>query len=205
MRFVLFSILVLVSKFKTEDNKSRSRLNTRDWKTDFFYSSGRYSETKRDIGMGHKKYNDGYTYTFLAKISCGAFLTISWSPEVGWGQPIPIQKYEVSQKSVSPTIFEISGMGRSDSCGQAPFRKLWEIHFFVAPHYLAIFFKRGSTSAARNSALNTLYPPLAYTFWLVWTWELGWTENFFWISTLIFCMCVPLGKSRLHDFFPENL
>ena len=27
-----------------------------------FYSLGRYSETKRDIGMGHKKSNDGYAW-----------------------------------------------------------------------------------------------------------------------------------------------
>ena len=30
--------------------------------------------------------------------------------------------------------------------------------------------KQGSTSAARNSALNTPYPPLPYIFWTAWTW-----------------------------------
>ena len=30
--------------------------------------------------------------------------------------------------------------------------------------------KRRSTSAARNSALNTPYPPLPYIFWTLWTW-----------------------------------
>ena len=30
--------------------------------------------------------------------------------------------------------------------------------------------KWGSTSAARNSALKTPYPPLPYIFWTVWTW-----------------------------------
>ena len=32
------------------------------WKADFFYSLGRYSERKRDIGMGHKKSNDGHAW-----------------------------------------------------------------------------------------------------------------------------------------------
>ena len=33
-------------------------------------------------------------------------------------------------------------------------------------------------------------------------WVYGWTKKlFFFISTSMFCMRVPLGKSRLHDFF----
>ena len=29
-------------------------------------------------------------------------------------------------------------------------------------------------------------------------------ENSFWISSLMFCMCVPFGKTRRHDFFSSN-
>ena len=40
--------------------------------------------------------------------------------------------------------------------------------FFLAA--IVIFFRRGSTSAALNSALNILFSPLTYIFWTAFTW-----------------------------------
>ena len=54
---------------------------------EIFYSSACYLERKRDIGMGHKRSNDGYASggpnASFSKSGCGAVLTVFWSPEVG--------------------------------------------------------------------------------------------------------------------------
>ena len=55
-------------------------------------------------------------------------------------------------------------MAPSDLNLEAQIRRFWEIHFFLTPHFSFFFWKIGSTSAARNLAQNTLYPPLLHIF-----------------------------------------
>ena len=47
--------------------------------------------------------------------------------------------------------------------------RLAETFFLTAPLGPDFFLKRGSTSAGCKSALKTLYPPLPYIFWKLWT------------------------------------
>ena len=58
------------------------------------------------------------------------------------------------------------------------------------------FWKIGSTSAARNSAWNTLYPPFLHIFWTVWMWRFTWRHPKYTIP-----MKKKLSKSRFSDPF----
>ena len=56
-------------------------------KTDFFYFSGRYLETNRDLswvmmGQGEKAGIHRRTNVFWTEIESGAVLTVFWSPDV---------------------------------------------------------------------------------------------------------------------------
>ena len=62
--------------------------------------------------------------------------------------------------------------------------RIWHVKFFGsrvifwnnAPQFFSFFFKQGLTSAGRNSALKTPYPPLPYIFWKLWTCSFTWNH-----------------------------
>ena len=82
-------------------------------KPEFFYSSARYSETKRDIGMGHKRWKGRYTYrgtnAFWAKSGCGPFFAVFCLLKAGrlwWNASCQKNKGGVAF-NLSATIFRI--------------------------------------------------------------------------------------------------
>ena len=76
-------------------------------KTDVFYSSGRYSETKRNIGMGNKRSSDGCPYgikcPFAKNWVRGIFDRVLVArSQVRATKCNPLANYKVLQKSISP-------------------------------------------------------------------------------------------------------
>ena len=82
------------------------------WKTEIFYFSVRYSETKRDIGMGHKRWKGRYTCGnrgLLGKswLRCSFDLVLVVRSRLRATKCDPLAKIWGVKKSVSSTIFEI--------------------------------------------------------------------------------------------------
>ena len=76
--------------------------------------------------------------------------------------------------------------------------RIWHVKFFGsrvifwnnAPQFFSFFFKQGLTSAGRNSALKTPYPPLPYIFWKLWTCSFTWNHPIY---------DIPIQRRRRRD------
>ena len=90
------------------------------------------------------------TNAFLTKIGCRAFLTVFLSPKVGWRR----------QNAKIKSLLLISYDRKWFDLGRSKNLKTYGTFFRVTPLLgRMFFFKRGSTSAARNLVLDTPWAP----------------------------------------------
>ena len=91
-----------------------------------------------------------------------------WCNKKWYGHNFHFLASTPNQRGVNPLELTLIPCGGQKS-------KIVTVLYFFTPHFWFQFFsKRGSTSAGRNSALKTPYPPLPYIFWKLWTCSFTW-------------------------------
>ena len=73
-------------------NYSLSNWNGNSWKTDLFYSSASNSKTKRDIGMGHKRWRARYTWGNKRLLGEKWLQAIFYRVLPAWSWEMPVER-----------------------------------------------------------------------------------------------------------------
>ena len=137
-------------------------------KREFFFGEVHFMITKM-------KQNELWAILLLSGSSFNSEAPKNWEPlSLTWIYPVRTGASELKESlwaasdSQKMLHFKTCSL-RLHSREQGEMSRLAETFFLTAPLGPDFFLKLGSTSAGCKSALKTLYPPLPYIFWKLWT------------------------------------